>query len=434
MLKIALLLHGTEKKDKGGPSTRVKLLQDYLIEKNTKVKILHELNDSNIAEYDIIHVFNIWPLETSLQSISFAKKNKKKVVFSPIFLSNYYWPIYSKLISRISPFLDRNGVLMFNDVIKEYISIHEKEIKKHQGLKNYYETLCRCCFLADSIVFLSEKERKCVEQITGQLRNYYLIYNAVDDEIIYRTRKKSFKELYDLDNYILCVGRIETRKNQLMLAAISELLDCHIVLIGKIDDSNYARSLIKNKRSNLILIDHLDDKDLLASAYYNAICLVQPSWSEGASLVAIEAGMVGIPLILTVESSEQEYFGNFAKYVEPYNRKKIVELIEYCLANKESSIDKKKRSDFFVENFSFRMHAEKTFDVYRNLRDITSDKKIHTKRFPFFYIDTLSLCYAFLQCLLRTNLYGHINKTFYTSLFRAIFKIHTDLKSIDTND
>jgi len=59
------------------------------------------------------------------------------------------------------------------------------------------------------------------------------------------------------------------------------------------------------------------DDPLLASAYAACGCVVLPSWFETPGLVAIEAAMSGVPLVLPRGGSAREYFGEHAAYVAP---------------------------------------------------------------------------------------------------------------------
>lgn len=58
------------------------------------------------------------------------------------------------------------------------------------------------------------------------------------------------------------------------------------------------------------------DDPLLASAYAACGCLVLTSWYETPGLVALEAGMSGVPLVLPEGGSAREYFGPKAAYVK----------------------------------------------------------------------------------------------------------------------
>ncbi len=405
-MRIALLLHGSESSDRGGPSIRAKLLRDYLCCRKMFAEIITELNSHNIDEFDIIHVFNIWPLETSLSSIYYAHRHNKKIVFSPIVLQSHYWLIYDKLFSRILPYLDCGDVFTYFGIVNKYII---NKLEKIQSIQNYYETLSLCCQLSDHVIFLSNTEKELIEQIVGKVNNFDIVINAVDDQQLIKGMNNSFKKQFNLDKYILCVGRIEYRKNQLLLAALSNYLDYKIVLIGGIGSKKYYNQVLKVGGKNLKVLPHITDRRLLASAYYNATCFVLPSWSEGAPLSAIEAGILGTPLILSSESSEQEYFKSFADYVKPYDHNGLRKSLETIISHPESSGNKTKRSDYCRQKFSFENHGTAMVEIYKNIMSANKhNRAVSTKSFPCYYLNMKSSSCIILQILVRLRFFRFI--------------------------
>lgn len=185
-------------------------------------------------------------------------------------------------------------------------------------LPGYFNQVLEMLKLSDHLITLSNYEQNCLKAIASQLPPYSLVRNAADSAQSSGITGELFASKYGVRDYILCVGRIERRKNQLMLLHALEGTNIPIVLIGNCVESDYEGLIRRRVGSNVTLVGYLPhDSKLLESAYAGARVFVLPSWSEGAPLSALEAAAAGISLVLSDRSSEQEYFGNLARYCDP---------------------------------------------------------------------------------------------------------------------
>ena len=113
--------------------------------------------------------------------------------------------------------------------------------------------------------------------------------------------------------YVLSVGRIEPRKNQLTaLEAVERLPALLLVCAGAIHDEAMAAHLDASPRCRLLGRVADAERDLL---YRNAEVLLFPSLYEGFGLPVLEAMRQGIPVIATRTSALPEVGGEAAIYV-----------------------------------------------------------------------------------------------------------------------
>ena len=156
-----------------------------------------------------------------------------------------------------------------------------------------------------------------------------MVRNPVDvDRFKNQNSSVSFKEFHRLSDYILCVGRIEPRKNQLLLAVAAHELNVPLVLIGHVGDPHYLEQTLRWGGEKLLHLDRLEPDDpLFLSSFLQASCFALPSFSEGAPLAALEAAACKCSMVLSDRSGEQEYFGNFAHYCDPSS----IDSIKNCL-------------------------------------------------------------------------------------------------------
>jgi glycosyltransferase involved in cell wall biosynthesis len=113
--------------------------------------------------------------------------------------------------------------------------------------------------------------------------------------------------------YVLNVGRIEPRKNQLAaLEAVERLPGLLVVCVGAVHDEAMAARLDASPRCRLL--GRVSDPEL-ALLYANAAALLFPSLYEGFGLPVLEAMGHGLPVVATRTSSLPEVGGEAVIYV-----------------------------------------------------------------------------------------------------------------------
>lgn len=365
-LKVMLATHGSESDSKGGPSTRVAFLKPIMRKMGLDAVHIHNPSIEDMEGYDVIHVFNIWPPPTAMETITRAKKAGKVIVFSPIAMDLVDFPIFRNYLES---FLGRFGAIKLD----EAISLMKARVVPRQyggesvpieGIPNHFHNLRRLVAGADRIIFLSEFEKAFLTSMEADTSQGDIVFNGVSghDEVV---DPLLFKRRYNLDKYILCVGRIEYRKNQALLAYAARNLSIPLVLIGHEGDTGYLQYVLEAGQGRVIHIPRINDRAILASAYAGAEMFVLPSWSEGGPLAAIEAGMMGTPLILSAMSGEREYFGDLAIYINPANPDEIKDAIKHYLDNPPSAEERQQLAQFTRERYNAERHTAETVAVYR---------------------------------------------------------------------
>lgn len=161
---------------------------------------------------------------------------------------------------------------------------------------------------------------------------------------------------YDLENFILCVGTIQPRKNHLLLLMVWRRLILEkgdlcptLVLVGKIgwhvDELIYFLKETPLLNSKVKIIEDADDNEL-GALYSKCKFSVYPSIYEGWGLPIRESLSYGKFCIASNSSSMIEAGGKFCEYFSPYDSGELYKLIvkyfnnERCLAIKEDQIKK----------------------------------------------------------------------------------------------
>lgn len=224
------------------------------------------------------------------------------------------------------------------------LSYPDKHSKK---LKFYYNRILRKNLAkAYSIIVISETTKQDLLKFfpeTGQ-EKIKVIYNGYEKKIFNTNTDisalKDFKKRFGLDKYILYVGRLSRIKNVMRLvkafALIKDKTDYSLLVIGK-DESGIlteADNFIKNSgmQNRVKFIERLEENEV-QYAYKGARLFIQPSYSEGFGLPAVEAMACGIPCVLSDIEAFREVSADAAMLFNPDNEKELAEKIMILLNN-----------------------------------------------------------------------------------------------------
>jgi len=141
-----------------------------------------------------------------------------------------------------------------------------------------------------------------------------------------------FEDTFGVKDFVLCVGRLETRKNQLMLLYALRDLDVPLVFVNSTTVQSEYEQMCKgfSRSARTIFTDRIS-QEMLYSAYKAAKVHVLPSWYELPGLVTLEAAWFGCNVVASDWGTIREYLGNEAYYCDPIRpdtiRKRVVEAL-----------------------------------------------------------------------------------------------------------
>ena len=274
-LKIAVLSNPMLFQRQGGLQIQIRETISALKRLGIRAALINP-NQDKLADYDIIHVFDV---NNNYCLVEAAKAIPKPVVISPVLPLD--WTRYTGFRDHL---LDR----LVGKLSNWHIS-----------------TTCRridfCLTSSDAVIALSEIEKRSITDAFGIAHTKVSIVPNGVTQRFFEASPDLFVQKYKLKpGFVLCVATINRHKNQLALAQALRHTPYKIVLIGQCLDPNKAYLARILDFPNIIYLGAMDYHDpLLASAYAAAGVFCLPSRSEVMPLSTLEALAAGTPVVMT---------------------------------------------------------------------------------------------------------------------------------------
>lgn len=199
-----------------------------------------------------------------------------------------------------------------------------------------------------------------------------VIYQGVDPSFVPASEynRIDIRRRYNLPcRYIIGVGTIQPRKNQMLsvqaLAGIDR--DIHLVLVGRC--TPYARKIQEHARRHgltdrLHILENVPFADLPA-LYSAAECSVYPSRYEGFGLPIVESLRCGTPVVAATGSCLEEAGGNGGVYVHPDDIDDMAHQLARICGEPQWRQTLADSGSRYVQRFNAETFARQTLDTYR---------------------------------------------------------------------
>jgi glycosyltransferase involved in cell wall biosynthesis len=358
----------------GGDLVQIENTARELRKLGVKVDIKTEFG-VDMSHYDLVHIFQLdWNADNYFYTNE-AKKYGKPLVLSPIHHNveevKKFDDTYVFDYRRISKVVFRNQ--FSRDVFKNfYRALFDlSKIKPvlysiFLGLKNMHVKVLQ---QSDAVLVQTNLEAKDLEYTYGvKLKKWKIVVNGVGEQFLDHSH---YKNPFHFEDYIICVGRVEPRKNQLsIIYAVEQFrkeenIDVKLVFIGRYNVLNHLEYTLRFKQmlKKYPWIIHIEKipYEVIPNYFHFAKVGVSASWFETTGLTSLDALFCGTNAVAAGDRAK-EYLGDFATYCRPDDVKSIKDAIRKEYYAKRPVLPAKMKKEY-----TWEYAAKQTLDVYSEL-------------------------------------------------------------------
>jgi glycosyltransferase involved in cell wall biosynthesis len=344
-MKILFNCNSTAFQSPGGGEVLLLKTKEFLTKERVNVSLFNQWKDK-LQDYDILHNFG---LSKNCYDLINLASNKISIIITPI----YSWPSLR--------FAIKSGV-----TLKHKINLSVYALMNNNHFLNKFTVVKKMLEKASKILPDSKAEANLlIKTYKINKDKFHPVPNGVD-EGFYKASKKEFVKKFDLDDFVLYVGRIESRKNVLTLIKIMNTSNLPLVIIG--DNPPQSRGYYdlckKIAKKNIYFLGKMNhESSLLKSAYAASKVVVLPSWLETPGLSALEGGLAGSNIVITSRGSAHEYFKDSAYYINPFNKNDIKNKILKAFDEEKN----KELKEHIRKNFVWDKVAKEVKEMYESV-------------------------------------------------------------------
>lgn len=289
----------------------------------------------------------------------------------------------------------RDGVELFHGLshelpyglpkgVKRVVTMHDLIVMRYPAFFKPVDRVIHklkmrhACRVADVVVAISEQTKRDLVDLLGVTEEKIrVVYQSCDPIFWEKAVKevKNLKEKYGLpERYIICVGTVEERKNQVTaVRALAQLpADVKLVIVGR-HRGSYPEEVSREAREKgvegrVLFLQDARFEDFPA-LYRGAVASVYMSVFEGFGIPVLESMCCDCPVVTSNISSMPEAGGEAALYAAPKDADAVAMHLRRLLDDplfREEQIAKGRiqKMNFAPEKVSSDMMA-----VYRSLLD-----------------------------------------------------------------
>ncbi len=167
------------------------------------------------------------------------------------------------------------------------------------------------------------------------------------------------------ENFLLCVGNIEPRKNLIrLIKAYEKITDnkLKLVIVGPKgwNNSEFFNVIDKCSKKDKIEIRGFVSEEELIRLYLTCRALIYPSIYEGFGIPVLEALTMDCPVLTSKSTVMEELAGDSASYFDPYDVESIIKTIDLYFNNQIQN---------FSNTFSWNKSAETLLEIFNKLNN-----------------------------------------------------------------
>lgn len=266
--------------------------------------------------------------------------------------------------------------------VPSVVTIHDLIFMRHPGFYKpvdrniYYRKVKYACEAATRIIAISNQTKEdIIHFFKVNPEKIETFHQGIGPVYFARQNTAELYTKYELpEKFIICVGTIEHRKNQLTLlkAMKNENIEIPVVFIG--EPTIYATELLKfisenNMDSRVKFLSKIPEEEL-AGLYQMAELSVYISLYEGFGLPVIEAMACGCPVLTSNISCLPETAGDAALLCNPTDEKDVAQKLRHLLENTETRNNLIVKGEERAQLFHPKNYSKKLISLYSGIIEL----------------------------------------------------------------
>jgi len=343
-VRVAFFVYPTAFQAPGGGEIQLLKTKEYLEKEGVEVKLFDPWKDK-MSDFDIFHTFG--SVKECLNAIRTARLQGVKTVLSTICW--YSW---------------KSAWLTYTEPKARLVSVARHVAKRFFP---FLPSMRKSMMEESDLLFPnSESEAHQLTRFFGMPRKkIFVVPNGVDP-VFEQAKPDDFIQRYGLRDFVLMVGRIEPRKNQLNMVRALRGAKFPVVFVGEPVHhyQDYYAACKREAGGNIHFLGALPhESGLLSSAYVACNTFLLATWLETPGLAALEAALAGAKVVITDQGATREYFGEYAAYVTPDRLSEILSVTSAVFEKPKNGLLK----EHIKKNYLWQHVAKRTLEGYHLL-------------------------------------------------------------------
>ncbi len=359
-MRVLWLVRDDLTRQSGGDTTQIMRTAEHLRALGVTVEMTSERRPA-FAGYDLLHLWHLdrlWENEPHCRRIRAESR--------PAVLSTIYWPADDYDRGGRTGLQGTMARAFGSDCYRSLRLLQRWAMACTRGLAagrisrptwSFRRSATRCLETVRVLLPNSRAEQEVIERTLGISRPTVVVPNAVGEEFLQAPPASTTER-----RGVICVGRIEPRKNQLALIEAVAGTSINLTLVGQ--PGRYSQSYYDRCRTEAggnVRFAGQANAGELREWYARSLVHVCPSWYETPGLVNLEAAVCGCAVVATPGGCTREYLGNDAYYCEPDDPVSIQQAINAALEGGP----RQSLADRIASEFTWSAAAARTLDAYK---------------------------------------------------------------------
>jgi glycosyltransferase involved in cell wall biosynthesis len=329
--------------------------------------------EPDLDGFDWVQLFNVAHRDCHARALNARRQGR------PILVSTIYWNQDELLrpgSRERSDYVERWRTRIRRPLwrLAEWVGLPSQETARRRRLRSQYYALGahgmarEVIEMAHALLPSSPLERDHLlrDFPSARAKRMHMVPHGIDAALFAGdgpVRGNRFLREHGTRDFLLCVGRVERRKNQLGLLTAVRGLGLPVVLVGASVDAEYAARVRERLGPKDVWVEswpHAAMGEIYALARLHAL----PSFNDIPGLVSLEAAAMGVPVVVSRRGSVWDYLGDRADYCDPGDPLDIRRACEAALARPRPS---EELAAYVRSHFSWDHSADRLLEAYRDL-------------------------------------------------------------------